>query len=341
MNNSPPRIRVALLLAAASLSQAPLAEAKGLVEARVVDTAKIWDRAEHNAFTDLIVWKDKWYCAFREAKTHVGTQGVLRVLKSDDGQSWESAAVLSDPVYDLRDAKLSITPEGALLITGGAQIVKDGRMLTGTITAFSDDGAQWSKPEIVVEPGRWVWDLAWRDGAAWGVSYAAPDGRGTNSLVRTTDGRKFETHVEDFFSLTPYPNEARIRFAEDGTAYCLQRSDGKENDAAYLGVSQPPYKEWEWKNLGRFIGGPSLLELPSGKWIAAGRIFEAGKPRTAVMSLDVDAGAVATLAVLPSGGDCSYPGLVWRDGHLWVSYYSSHEGKTSIYLSQLELSGAE
>lgn len=341
MNRLAVYVRIALVLAAVSLSSVSTADLKAPMAAIIIETKNIWDRAEHNAFTDLIVWKDKWYCAFREAKTHVGTQGVLRILRSDGGRTWESAAVLSDPIYDLRDAKLSITPGNSLLITGGAQIVKSSRMLTGTITAFSDDGTEWSKPEIVVEPGRWVWDLAWRDGAAYGVSYAAPDGRGTNSLVRTTDGRKFETYVEDFFSLTPYPNEARIRFAEDGTAYCLQRSDGKQNDAAYLGVSQLPYKEWEWKSLGRFIGGPSLLELPSGKWIAAGRIFEDGKPRTAVMSLDVDAGAVETLAVLPSGGDCSYPGLVWRDGHLWVSYYSSHEGKTSIYLSQLELSGAE
>ena len=37
------------------------------------------------------------------------------------------------------------------------------------------------------------------------------------------------------------------------------------------------------------------------------------------------------LLTLPSGGDTSYPGLVWHDGLLWVSYYSSHEGKAAIY----------
>ncbi len=34
---------------------------------------------------------------------------------------------------------------------------------------------------------------------------------------------------------------------------------------------------------------------------------------------------------LPSGGDCSYPGLVWHDDSLWMSYYSPHEGKTRTY----------
>jgi hypothetical protein len=38
---------------------------------------------------------------------------------------------------------------------------------------------------------------------------------------------------------------------------------------------------------------------------------------------------------LPSGGDCSYAGMVWHDDLLWISYYSSHEGKTSIYLATI------
>jgi hypothetical protein len=40
---------------------------------------------------------------------------------------------------------------------------------------------------------------------------------------------------------------------------------------------------------------------------------------------------------LPSGGDTSYPGMVWHDGLLWMSYYSSHEGKASIYLARIRL----
>jgi hypothetical protein len=40
---------------------------------------------------------------------------------------------------------------------------------------------------------------------------------------------------------------------------------------------------------------------------------------------------------LPSGGDTSYPGLAWHDGLLWMSYYSSHEGKAAIYLAKVKL----
>ncbi len=40
---------------------------------------------------------------------------------------------------------------------------------------------------------------------------------------------------------------------------------------------------------------------------------------------------------LPSGGDTSYPGLVWHQNLLWMLYYSSHEGKTSMYLAKIRL----
>jgi len=31
--------------------------------------------------------------------------------------------------------------------------------------------------------------------------------------------------------------------------------------------------------------------------------------------------------------------MVWHDGLLWVSYYSTHEGKTSIYLARIRIPG--
>ena len=40
---------------------------------------------------------------------------------------------------------------------------------------------------------------------------------------------------------------------------------------------------------------------------------------------------------LPSGGDTSYAGLVEHDELIWVSYYSSHEDKTAIYLAKVEV----
>ena len=49
------------------------------------------------------------------------------------------------------------------------------------------------------------------------------------------------------------------------------------------------------------------------------------------------AGGYEPVLTFPSSGDNSYPGFVWHDGLLWMSYYSSHEGKTSIYLAKIKV----
>ena len=71
------------------------------------------------------------------------------------------------------------------------------------------------------------------------------------------------------------------------------------------------------------------------QWIAAGRFFNGKTPKTKLASLDVEKNTIEPILELPSGGDTSYPGLVWHDDSLWVSYYSSHEGKTNIYLAKV------
>jgi hypothetical protein len=48
-------------------------------------------------------------------------------------------------------------------------------------------------------------------------------------------------------------------------------------------------------------------------------------------------GGYDPVVTLPSGGDTSYPGLAYHAGLLWVSYYSSHEGKAAIYLAKVKL----
>ena len=86
-------------------------------------------------------------------------------------------------------------------------------------------------------------------------------------------------------------------------------------------------------------GGPNLIRLPDGRLVAVVRLYD-GKVRTAVCAVDAEAGKLDELLALPSGGDTSYAGLVWHEGMLWISYYSSHEGRTSIYLAQVRFGPA-
>jgi hypothetical protein len=311
--------------------------------AKILSVEKIWDQAPHCAFTDLIFCKDQFVCAFREGRAHVATDGRIRVLTSPDGKTWTSATVLSLDNFDLRDAGLSIMPDGRLMLNGGAASRKNDKDLvpTGTFVAFSDDAKTWTTPEVVIEPGRWLWRVTWHDGKAYGISYASsrpPDADLSTILVTSDDGRTFMPLVAKLFGKGA-PTEATIRFAKDGTMYCLQRRDGEPRwQSAFLGSSKPPYTNWQWHDLGQHVGGPNFIQLPSGQWLAAGRFFNDRKtPKTKLAALNVDKHTVEPILELPSGGDCSYPGLVWHDDQLWMSYYSSHEGKANIYMAKIEI----
>src|SRR6187402_3805582 len=90
--------------------------------AEVVSVKKIWDRAPHNGFTDLIRFKDQFFCCFREGLDHVGGDGVIRILASRDGEAWEDCAGVAEQGVDLRESKLEITPDGRqlYLLCGGS-----------------------------------------------------------------------------------------------------------------------------------------------------------------------------------------------------------------------------
>ena len=68
-----------------------------------------------------------------------------------------------------------------------------------------------------------------------------------------------------------------------------------------------------------------MLRLPDGRWVVAGRRY-GEQHRTSLWWLDPEIGALTEFHEFSSGGDTSYPGLVFHDEELWVSYYSSPEG---------------
>ena len=81
----------------------------------------IWQQAAHNAFTDLVEFNGALWCVFREGSDHVSPDGAFRLLRSSDGLNWHSAALSSDSKADLRDAKLSVSPEGKLVLLGAGE----------------------------------------------------------------------------------------------------------------------------------------------------------------------------------------------------------------------------
>jgi len=308
---------------------APLAAEE---KAELVEARKIWDQAPHNAFTDLVRFKDRWYCVFREGQAHVSPDGALRVLTSTDGKQWESAALITSKDSDLRDAKITVTPDGQLMLCGAGALHDKSKGTHQSLAWFSKDGRNWSDPHEIGDRNFWLWRVTWHQGQAYGIGYGCGKDKSIR-LYKSDDGKKFETLVERLFD-EGYPNETSIVFDGD-TAYCLLRRDEKPS-GGLLGVSQPPYTKWEWKELGARVGGPHMLRLDDGRYVAAVRLYD-GQQRTSLVWIDPNTGKMTEVLKLPSGGDTSYAGLVMHDGLLWVSYYSSHEDKTNIYLAKVKL----
>ena len=314
-----------LLVAAIVWAPASLRSADPTAKPTLVSVTKIWDKAPHCAFTDLLRWKKTWLCCFREATGHGGDNGTVRVITSPDGTNWKSLAVLKQPGIDLRDPKLSIHPDGRLMLLMGGIVNLNSKYHTRSPrVAFSHDGHTWSPPATVLAEDHWR--VTWHKRTGWAVS-KLNEGRKPRRgfLYKTRDGIKYEyvTEME-----TEGISETTLRFLPDDTMVALIRP-------RWIGLSKPPYRKWSYTDIGQPIGGPNFLITPKGTMWAAGRKYgQAAKTSLATMT----GTSFQHVLELPSGGDTSYPGMVLHDGLLWMSYYSSHEGgKTSIFLAKIKL----
>jgi len=299
----------------------------------IIEAVKIWEGAPHNAFTDLIRYKDKWYCTFRESDKHVyGKDGTIRILVSNDGANWKSAALLEEKGVDLRDPKISITPDGRLMLLIGGSVYQGKKLVSHQPrVTFSTDGKKWSPIKTVLPKGKWLWRVTWHKGRAYGVSYDIVKEGWALKLYSSLDGIKYE--LVTALEVPGNPNETTLRFLDDDTMIALIRRDGKSGNAM-IGSSKPPYTQWSFHDCGHRVGGPDFIVLPGGDMWASGRSYPGGA-KTVVAKLSLK--TYDPMLTLPSGGDTSYPGMVWHEGMLWVCYYASHEGRTSIYLAKIKL----
>lgn len=303
----------------------------------LVSVKKIWDKAKHNAFTDLVEFNGVLFCTFREADEHAESKdGSIRILMSkDEGNSWVSVAELSKKGFDLRDPKFSVMPNGRLMLSMGGSIYREKKYLgMRPQVAFSEDGIHWSDIQEIHLPEEWIWRVSWHNNIGYGIAYRLTDPSDLTkpwiaTLFKTVDGIHYAPITQ--LNVTEDPSEGTIRFLPDGSMVALMRRDGN----GWIGTSKPPYEIWKWTDAGYRFGGPNFLILPNGEMWAASRLIEKKHAFTAISRLTPT--SYTPELTLPSGGDTSYPGMVYKNGILYVSYYSSHEGKTSIYFAKINV----
>ena len=313
-----------------------------LAQDQKIKVEKIWDKAPHNAFTDLIRFKNTFYCTFREGSGHIpGTNGKIRILKSSDGHKWTNVVLLEKTGFDLRDPSLSITPQGKLMVLMGGSVYENGKLLSKAcqVSFYNDSTHKFSDPIPVKydqdtnSDSNWLWRVIWHDKVAYGVVYYSQSTTFKISLVTSVNGINYS--LVKSFEIDGKPNETSLRFMPDGKLFILVRRED-QNQYGLLGRSTFPFKEWDWVNTGFKLGGPDLIITPEGTLIIGTRTFSKNGTRTGLLSID-STGKFKLLIEFPSGGDTGYPGMVIYKNTLFISYYSSHEGKTSIYLAQIPM----
>lgn len=301
-----------------------------------IETWDVVADGEHNSNTDMIAWREGFLLVHAASPYHLGTpRSRLLVKHSVDGRAWETLATLRVPGLDIRDPKLVVL-DGRLFLYA---LPNDSVYATpeGTVLATSADGVRWSDFEPI-EPEGWLfWRPKTPDGATWYVP-AYWHAHGASILLRSSDGRTW-TRVSEIHR-GDANDETAIEFLPDGrmlaTARLEVRPDslwGHEDAGTLLAVAEPPYETWSTvrSDVTR-LDGPVLFR--HGRQVYAVARFQPGsrgpftrlggsfsRKRTSLFRLTPE--RIEWLTDLPSAGDTSYAGVVKREGHLYVDYYTS------------------
>ena len=313
-----------------------------------VTVDKIWDAGTHAAFTSLVKYKGAYYCTFREGYSHIfdergEAEGQVRILKSTDGNTWQSVACFGVEGIDLRDPKLSEMPDERLMVTIGGSVYRGKKLVRATpMVSFSTDGQHFTTPQPIEieEQARsafdWVWRVTWHKGVGYGVSYAGSQNPYIN-LLRTTDGIHYSLVKK--IELDGFANETTLRFLPDDRMLMMVRRD-QGDQQGYWAVSNAPYTDWEFQPMGFRLGGQDFVAIDEEHLIVGTRTyFNLPHAKTALYRGTIR-GDWNEVYVLPSDGDTSYPGIIVEGDEVWVSYYSSTgiPNKAAIFLAKLPLS---
>jgi len=304
---------------------------------------KIWDSGKHNAFPDLIFAKGFYYVTFREGTSHVdnSNDGVVRIMRSKDFDQWEQVALFDHPDADVREARLSIMPDGRILVNLAVGLWKNKTYeWLNSFISFSDKEGKNFSPikKASIDPSmnlinEWVWRVTWNNNVGYGILYRSVGDQKDWEvyLVKTTDGVQY-----DLISQIPVsgrPNESTIRFDNKGKLYAMIRREA-DDKLGVLSTSDFPYQQWQFNPLSWRLGGPNFLFLGKDRLVMGSRYHQESQANTGIFVTDLKGKLLKTI-VLPSGGDNSYPGMAINKGKLHVVYYSSHEGKSAIYATSI------
>jgi hypothetical protein len=133
-----------------------------------------------------------------------------------------------------------------------------------------------------------------------------------------------------------WESETTLHFEKDGTCYAFLRQKYGSPQARIL-EAKTPYTEWKNRptDVPHFSGHSVRTYEGVTYFFTRDRGPKANEFGQVIYTFSE--GKLTPYCRLPAGGDCAYAEAV-RDGdNMLVSYYSSHEGNTNIYLAVVPL----
>jgi hypothetical protein len=345
-------MRSIVTLSAVTLSVICGAAAPAVADSRaeLVSTVLVWDRDNHATNPDLIRFGGQWVIAC-QAGNQVGYPGgIVRLLISDDGEQWRSAALLECPSRKrgLYSPSLTLTTEGQLLVSAIGAVVSsdpadpiyDEGGTQKTLAWVSQDSRiadarAWDKPALIGMNNFPLGRVVWHNGTAFSPAIGAICGSAqTLHIMSGRDGQSFSSRAEEHLSML-MPYDAELHFEGD-TAYCVVTGYSTAGPGAVLGASHAPHNTWKWKELDQRVRSVRFLRLPDQRVIATAWLH-GENPRTSLCEFDPGSGAFTELLELSAGKEAGATGLAWHDGHVWVSYPVSEGDQTRVHLAKVKL----
>jgi len=327
------KIHLPALLLASCLALPSFCRAEEPVKPLVapLEVRKVFANGKHNAFTAMRRFKGELWLAFRSADSHNAAAGDVLVLRSKDGKDWQQAHTL-DAVKDDRDPQFVVTENRLFLYSPGM----NGAALDTWLT-YTDDGKTWSAPRKVYEPQFIIWKPCIHDGVFYAAAHKKDEtggGKGREvRLVKSADGIEWQT--VSTIRAGNWESETTLFFdaKHHATAFLRQKYGSPQ---AQILESDPPYAAWSARpaDVPHFSGHSVHTFRGVTYLLTRTTVAKGGFGATIYTFAD---GKLTRYCDLPAGGDCAYLEAVEDSPNMLVSYYSTHEGSTNIYLAVVPL----
>ena len=314
--------------------------------AKLVMSAEVWASDKHIVDSDIVRLDNQWIMAICENAQADRREGVVRIIGSMDGSSWESKASIGSPTAGklLSQPRITFQPGGQMMLTATAIVANKPAVepipefggTVQTVAWYSGDGRTWSQSSPFGSENYVHGKAVWFDAQAYSYSRGCICGNAQTVKIVSIDktGLAMKTVYTETFAAF-FPDDASLMFAGDLGVCLLSRMGARgEIQTGLIGKSRAPFNQWDWQESDSCFSSPNLIQLADKRVLVAVGLHTP-RPRKMLCELNVDTGKLTELLVLPSMEAYSYSGMVVHDGHLWISSQQEHDGKRRAYLTKI------